>query len=53
MINGGLSMTQIIENIEVLRERLNHMIANNSDSVELYEVSTELDTWITRYYKEQ
>ncbi len=49
----GVSMTQILENIEILRRRLNQMIADNSDNIELYEISTELDSWITKYYNEQ
>ena len=53
MISGGVSMTQILENIEILRRRLNQMIADNSDNIELYEISTELDSWITKYYNEQ
>lgn len=46
-------MAHIIENIEMLRERLNKMIIDNSDDAELYEISTELDFWITKYYQEQ
>lgn len=46
-------MTQIISKIEQLREQLNRMVSEASDHVELYELSTELDIWITRYYKQQ
>lgn len=46
-------MTHTMDHIEKLRERLDSMIANKADNMELYEMSTELDTWITRYYTEQ
>ena len=45
-------MTHIMDNIEMLRERMNQMIANETDNIELYEISTELDNWITEYYRE-
>ncbi len=45
-------MTHIMENIEMLRERMNQMIDNSTDNIELYKISTELDTWITQYYQE-
>ncbi len=46
-------MTHIMNNIEMLRERLNNMIESKTDTMKLYEISIELDTWITQYYKEQ
>lgn len=45
-------MTNITNNIELLQERLNQMIANKDDNIKLYELSTELDTWIVEYYKQ-
>ena len=46
-------MTHIIDNIEMLREQMNKMIADKTDNMKLYEISTELDTWIVQYYKEK
>lgn len=46
-------MTHIMEKIEMLQERLNDMITNNSDNMKLYQISTELDTWIVKFYKEK
>jgi len=44
-------MIDIKDNIEQLQEKLNKMIHNKSDSTKLYEISTELDDWIVKYYK--
>lgn len=47
-------MTHITDRIEVLQERLNKMIVKqDDDNNELYKLSTELDTWIVRFYKEK
>lgn len=46
-------MAHIIKNIEILQERLNKMISDKSDNMALYEISTELDAWIVKYYKER
>lgn len=52
MINGGIEMTHIMEQIKTLQERLNKMITDKADNMKLYELSTELDTWIVKYYKQ-
>lgn len=46
-------MTHVTDRIELLQERLNKMIINQDDHNELYKISTELDTWIVKFYKEK
>lgn len=45
--------THISDNIEVLRKKLNQIVLKESDPKEIYTLSTELDIWIVRYYKQQ
>ena len=46
-------MTQIISNIEVLRDKLNQMMFKETDPRKIYTLSTELDYWIVKYYKQK
>ena len=46
-------MTQIISNIEVLREKLNQMMYDEKDPGKIYMISTELDHWIVKYYNQE
>lgn len=45
--------THISDNIEALRKKLNQIVLKQSNPKEVYTLSTELDTWIVRYYKQQ
>jgi len=46
-------MTHITSNIEVLQKKLNQMLIQDNDLMKVYSISTELDTWIVKYYKQQ
>ena len=45
--------THISDNIEALRKKLNQIVLTERNPKEIYTLSTELDVWIVRYYKQQ
>lgn len=42
-----------MENIRLLREKLDKLVGSNSNIVDIYKISRELDAWIVEYYKEK
>jgi len=46
-------MNSITSNIEELQTKLNQMLIQEHDLTKAYTISTELDTWIVKYYKQQ
>lgn len=45
-------MDDIIRNIQRLQARLNEMVVQKSNLIEIHAISEELDTWIVQYYKQ-
>ncbi len=41
------------EKINLLKEKLDNLVANNAPYDELYKISRELDEYISKYYKEK
>ncbi len=41
------------ENIKILKEKLDQLVANNAPYDELYKVSQQLDEYIAQYYREK
>ncbi|HBY20419.1 MAG TPA: Spo0E family sporulation regulatory protein-aspartic acid phosphatase [Clostridiales bacterium] len=46
-------MKKFAEQIDVLRMKLNELIRNNADYMEIYKVSVELDELIAQFYDRQ
>ncbi len=45
-------MVHISNHIEILRDKLNQLMAQQNDPIEIYELSTQLDNLIVQYYQQ-